>query len=276
MKLGAHVSAAGGIDKAIDRAAKMGAETIQIFGSPPQSLRPPSHTQQSTDSFKLKAKEKKISPIFLHAPYLINLATPKQSHLEISINSLMAALNLAKDLDAEGVIFHTGSSLGADFESVQGQVVQAIKKILSATSGAKLIIENSAGAGGTVGDNPAEIGAIIKAVGSARVATCLDTQHAFASGYDLSGEPGIRKMISDWETHIGLDKVIVIHANDSKVPLGSNRDRHENIGQGLIGKAGFSLMKKNGSLGELPWIIEVPGFADQGPDKENLDILKSL
>lgn len=276
MRLGAHVSAAGGIDKAIDRAALMGAETIQIFGSPPQSFRPPTHTPESITSFKLKAQEAGISPIFLHAPYLINLVTPNQSHLEVSINCLISALNLAGDLGAEGVIFHTGSSLGADFESILSQVVASVKKILSATSGPKLIIENSAGAGGTVGDSPEEIGAIIKEVDSPRLGVCLDTQHAFASGYDLTKQTGLDKLMADYSIHVGLDRLVVVHANDSKVPLGSNRDRHANIGEGLIGKSGFKLIKKNKTLASLPWIIEVPGLADKGPDKENLDLLRIL
>lgn len=186
-------------------------------------------------------------------------------------------MNLAGELGAEGVIFHTGSSLGATFDSVKSQVINALKMILSQTPlETKLIIENSAGSGGTVGATPWEIGEIIKGVNSIRLYTCLDTQHAFAAGFDLTSKEGVDKVVRDWDKFIGLEKLLAIHANDSKVPLGSHLDRHANIGEGLIGKEGFKLMKENKVLSTLPWIIETPGFDDKGPDKANLDILKSI
>lgn len=275
-RFGAHISAAGGIDRSIERAQAIGAETIQIFGSPPQSLIPPKHSAEEIGRFKEAVKKTGIGPIFLHAPYLINLATPKPDYLKTCISSLTLALRLAETIGSEGVIFHTGSSGERSFEEVLTQVVTAIKQVISNTSSASLIIENSAGAGGTVGDRPEEIGAIIKGVDSSRVKTCLDTEHAFASGYDLRTDLGIGAMLADWDREIGLDRLVVLHANDSKIPLGGNRDRHENIGEGLIGRDGFRLMKENEVLGRLPWILEVPGFADAGPDKDNLDILRSL
>lgn len=276
MRIGAHVSAAGGIDRAIERAVAIGAESIQIFGSPPQSLIPPQHSPESIENFKHQAVVENISPVFLHAPYLINLATPKADYLKTCIGALTTAMKLAEDLGAQGVIFHTGSSGERPFEDVTEQIALAIKEIIGSTSTTELIIENSAGAGGTVGDRPEEIGAIIRAVGSNLVKTCLDTQHAFASGYDLTTGEGVGAMVADWDREIGLARLVVIHANDSKVPLGGNKDRHENIGQGLIGKVGFGHLKKNPALAELPWIIETPGFTDQGPDKHNIDLLRSL
>lgn len=274
---GAHVSAAGEIHLAVDRALAIGAESIQIFGSPPQSFNPPKHTPEQIKQFRDKLKTSGIGPVFLHAPYLINLATPKSDHLAISTQTLVLAMKLAGELGAEGVIFHTGSSLGATFDSAKDQVISALKEILRLTpSKTKLIIENSAGSGGTVGHTPGEIGELIKGVDSIRLYTCLDTQHAFATGFDLTNKLGVDRMISDWDKFIGLEKLVAIHANDSKVPLGSKRDRHANIGAGLIGRGGFKLMKENNILNKLPWIIEVPGFENKGPDKANLDILKSL
>jgi deoxyribonuclease-4 len=277
MKIGAHISAAGGIDLAIDRAVLMGSDTIQIFGSPPQSLLPPKHTEESLAKFRDKAKKSQIKPIFLHAPYLINLASPKPSHAEVSIKTLILALDLVSSLGAEGVIFHTGSALTSKFEDVKDQVAQAMSRILKTSSGsAKLIIENSAGGGESVGDEPSEIGFFIKSLRDPRLTTCLDTQHAFATGYNLTKKDEVSRLVEDIDREIGLDRLVALHANDSKVPLGSRRDRHENIGQGLIGKEGFALLKKDPALSKLPWIIEVPGFADKGPDKENLEILRSI
>lgn len=274
---GAHVSAAGGIHLAVDRALSIGAECIQIFGSPPQSFNPPKHTPQQLQQFRDKLKTSGIGSVFLHAPYLVNLATPKPAHLAISTQTLVLAMNLAGELGAEGVIFHTGSSLGTTFDSVKSQVINALKMILSQTPlETRLIIENSAGSGGTVGATPWEIGEIIKGVNSIRLYTCLDTQHAFAAGFDLTSKEGVDKVVRDWNKFIGLEKLLAVHANDSKVPLGSHLDRHANIGEGLIGKEGFKLMKENKVLSTLPWIIETPGFDDKGPDKANLDILKSI
>lgn len=277
MIIGAHISAAGGIDKAIDRAVLMGAPTIQIFGSPPQSLLPPNHTEESLANFRDKAKKSLITPIFLHAPYLINLASPRQTHVEVSIKTLILAMRLANKIGAEGVVFHTGSALKAKFEDVKVKVAQAMGKILQETTGqTKLIIENSAGGGESVGDEPSEIGYFIKSLRDDRLATCLDTQHAFATGYDLTKKDEVTRVLTDLDREIGVDRLVVIHANDSKVPLGSRRDRHENIGFGLIGKAGFSNLKKDRDLSKLPWIIEVPGLTNKGPDKENLEILRSI
>lgn len=277
MKFGAHVSAAGGIDKAIDRASAMGAQCIQIFGSPPQSFNPPNHTLESIACFKLKASEANVTPVFLHGVYLINLATPNPDALVRSIDSLTRALALSEQLGAVGVIFHTGSSLGASFEDVSSRVSKSIAQVLEAVPGpTKLIIENSAGMGGSIGSKMSEIGKIINLVGSDRVAMCLDTQHAFAAGWDLTTPAGIDSLIVEIGREVGLERLVAVHANDSKIPLGGGKDRHENIGRGEIGENGFKLMKANEVLNKLPWVIEVPGLEDKGPDQANLDLLKSL
>ncbi|MEX1061749.1 MAG: deoxyribonuclease IV [Patescibacteria group bacterium] len=277
LKVGAHVSIAKSLDLAIDRASKIGADCIQIFGSAPQSWQPFIFPLEQVDLFLNKKEEQGIGSVFLHAIYLINLASDNPYILGSSIGSLEQYLKFGKVIGAEGVIFHVGSHKGRGFPAVAEQVVEALRQILLRTDGAgKLILENSAGAGGVIGAKFLELGKIIKSVNSPRVAVCLDTAHAFESGYDFKTKDGLNKSLKEFDLQVGLEKLICIHANDSKTPLGSNRDRHANIGEGEIGLAGFKNIVNHSDLKELPFIIETPGFDGEGPDRQNIEILKGL
>jgi deoxyribonuclease-4 len=303
INIGAHVSIAGSLDLAIDRAAAIGASCVQIFGSAPQQWQSVVYPLEQIGEFNRKREEAGIAPVFLHSIYLINLASENHFILGNSIASLVQYLKLGKLIGAEGVIFHTGSHRGRGFESVAGQVAEALSQILSQTEGmGKLIIENSAGAGGIIGSKFAEIGFLVKAVNSPRLAVCLDTAHAFESGYNLSGaiiarsgeagpsdlrtKSGLTRTLEEFDKEIGLEKLVVIHANDSKTPLGSNRDRHENIGEGEIGLAGFREIVNHPALKDLPFVIETPGFpakggsasggGQHGPDRKNIETLRAL
>lgn len=276
-QIGAHVSTAGGLDKAIDRAVAMGANAIQIFGSSPQSWarRTPSEAQIAT--FRSKAQAAKIAAIFIHGAYLINLATANPDNLAKSEASLIADLRLASQIGASGVVFHVGSHKGAGFEQVCEQVTRSMKRILDETpDDTWLIIENNAGQGQQIGATFAEVGALIKAVGSPRVKVCLDTCHAYSSGYDIATVEGLAATLAEFDREIGVNNLVVIHANDSKAPFRSGIDRHENIGKGHIGAEGFRVLLHDAVLRCRPFILEVPGFANEGPDKENIDILNSL
>jgi apurinic endonuclease APN1 len=155
-------------------------------------------------------------------------------------------------------------------------VVEYVERIIEHTAEASLILENAAGMGGAIGSKFAELGTIIREVGSDRVKVCLDTQHSFAAGHDVKTRPGLDKMLEEFDRDVGLDRLIAIHANDSKCPLGGGIDRHENIGDGHIGLDGFENLLTHPALAEIPFLLEVPGFDDQGPDKKNVEILKSL
>jgi len=277
MKIGAHVSTAGGLDRAIDRALAIEAEAIQIFGSPPQSWqrRPPPPAQ--VEAFQAKAREKGVGPTFIHGPYLINLATDNPQNLARSKESLIADMHLSAQIGALGVIFHIGSHKGLGMEPFFGQVVQALEHVLAhSPQEVWLILENSAGMGGQIGDRFSELGALIRAVGSPRLKVCFDTQHAFASGYDVATTAGLQATMDEFEREIGLERLVVIHANDSKCPLRGGKDRHENIGEGYIGRQGFEVILSYPAFRELPFLLEVPGFAGEGPDLENVRILRSL
>ncbi len=221
----------------------------------------------------LRLEKAGIDLVFLHSIYLINLASKNPYILGNSIGSLVQYLKFGKAIGAEGAVFHVGSHKGRGFEKVAEQVVEAMNQILLRTKGCgKLIIENSAGAGGVIGSSFKEIGLIVKALNSPRIAVCLDTAHAFEFGYDIRTKKGLDDAMKEFDREIGLEKLVLIHANDSKTARGSNRDRHENIGKGKIGLEGFRGIVSHPDLRDLPFIIETP----PGSDKDDIETLRSL
>lgn len=277
MQIGAHVSSSNSIEKSIERARELGAETLQLFASAPQSWRTAVHGDTACAAFRQSATDCGIDNAFLHAIYLINLAASDPAHLHRSIGSLTLALQTAGRIGARGAVVHTGSHKGAGFESVLPQIAGAIHDVLNDTpSDTWVILENSAGMGGSIGSSFAELGSIIREVGSGRVRVCLDTCHALAAGYEIRTPEGLEATLSEFEREIGLDRLAVIHANDSKVDLGGGKDRHENIGEGFIGVEGFTTMMSHPVFAELPLILEVPGFEGGGPDQRNIQILREI
>jgi deoxyribonuclease-4 len=279
MIIGAHVSAAGGISKAIDRGADIGAEAVQIFGSSTRSWRFKALTGAEAEDFRTKNADAGMSPPFLHAIYLINLGNANPDNVEKSVTSLVNYMRLADQIGAGGVIFHPGSHGGAGYDGVFQQVVDSIKLVLDQTpEGPLLCLENMAGMGQHIGAKFSELGEVLKAVDSPRLGICLDTQHAFAAGYDLTNPEGVAGMIEEFDRDIGLDRLAAVHANDSKRACGSGVDRHDNIGEGLIGEEGFTNIMSHPAFGEVPFFLEVPGFGEKrgGPDKPNVDILKAI
>jgi deoxyribonuclease-4 len=277
MKVGAHVSASGGLAKAFDRALAIGAETIQIYGSAPQSWRVTEHSDADVERFRARGAETGIQPVFIHGAYLVNLGTADPTLLSRSVGSLKFSLKLCSRIGAGGLIFHIGSHKGSGFEAVLGQIVDSVRAALDATpDDARLILENSAGMGGSVGSKFSELGAILRQVDSPRVKVCLDTQHSYAAGYDVASAEGLEATIEEFEREVGLDALVALHANDSKIPLAGGVDRHENIGEGQIGRDGFLTIMRHPAFRAVPFILEVPGFERKGPDKENVDILREL
>ncbi len=273
--VGAHVSTAGGLHLAFDNAQKIKAECSQIFLSAPLQWRMIDYSEADVDHFLEKQTETKIGPNFVHGIYLINLATDNEDNLKKGIDWLIWSQKTCHKLGLMGTNFHLGSHKGQGFPAVQKKVEDALAIILKNTPEVDLILENSAGA--AIGGKFTELGALIKSLQDPRLKVCVDTQHAFASGYDLRSKEGIEKALEGLDAEVGLDRVVMIHANDSKTELGSGVDRHENIGQGLIGKTGFKLLLNHPQLKHLPFVLEVPGIdGKSGPDKENIEILKSL
>ncbi len=275
--IGAHVSSSGGLWTAIERGIAIEADAIQIFGSAPQTWRKTKHTPEAFERFRTARAEALLRAAWLHCIYLPNLAAEDDEMWEKSIDCVINALTVADGAGAEGVVLHTGSHFGKGVEAVLPRVAAAFERIFAEAPGdALLALENAAGQGGTIGKSFTELGLIVKAVPEPRLAVCIDTCHAFAAGYDLAHEEGMQQMLAEIDQEVGLDRLAVMHANDSKMELGSTRDRHENIGEGHIGSDGFRNILATPQLQRLPMILEVPGFEDKGPDLENVRRLKAL
>ncbi len=277
MRIGAHVSTSGGVDKGVERAAELGAESIQVFSGAPQAWRRKVYSTAEVDAYKDRLAETGIGPVFIHGLYLINLASSNPDFLAKSYDALVTEMRSASLIGARGVIFHLGSHKGAGYEACFEQVVEYVRRVIAATpEDAWLILENSAGMGGAIGSKFAELGRIIRESGSDRVKVCLDTQHTFASGYDVKTRAGLDKVMQEFDREVGLDCLVAVHANDSKCPLAGGIDRHENIGEGHIGRDGFLNMLSHPAFADVPFLLEVPGFDNDGPDKRNVDILRGL
>jgi deoxyribonuclease-4 len=281
VKIGAHVSTAGGLHTAFERAAAIGAECVQVFESAPQQWGTARLDDAQVQEFRDRRDASGITPVFIHGKYLMNLASADAKIFKTSASTLRSSLNIAGRIGARGVIFHTGSHKGLGLDTVFEQICEAATNVLAETpEDTWMIFENSAGGGGTIGSNFADLGQIIKRIDSPRAKVCIDTCHAFASGYDLSTKEGVATVVKHIDAEIGLSNVAAIHCNDSKGALGSGRDLHENIGEGKIGRDGFAALVAHPALADLPFLLEVPGYkidgAGKGPDKPNIDRLKEL
>ena len=277
MKIGAHVRSGGGVQNAIENALAMGAETIQIFSGAPYAWKRKKYTEAEVEAYKKRVEETGIEPAFIHGLYLVNLASSDDALLARSHDALVGDMKAASLIGAKGVIFHIGSHMGAGYDAKLSQVVDYVRKVVDNTpDDAWMILENAAGMGGAIGSKFAELGTIIRESGSDRVRVCLDTQHAFAAGHDLRTRAGLDKMFEEFDRDVGLERLVAVHANDSKIALGGGVDRHANIGEGEIGRDGFVNILSHPSFAEIPFLLEVPGIEDHGPDKENVEILKSL
>jgi deoxyribonuclease-4 len=208
----------------------------------------------------------------------MNFGSQDAAILEKSVTSLTNYLRWADRLGAKGTIFHVGSHLGLGFEAVLPQMCRLLKQALDeAENESGLVLENNAGVGNCCGRNFGELGAIIRGLDSdPRVSVCIDTCHAFAMGYDIATPAGCEAAMAEFEREIGLERLVAVHANDSKTPLGGIRDRHENIGDGLIGYGGFKAVMAHPAFAGIPFLLEVPGMDKKGPDAENINRLKRI
>ena len=275
-KIGAHVSTAGGLWTAFGRAKEIGADCIQIFGASPRTWQTKLPNEDEINKFKEEGKRTGIGPAYLHASYLVNLGSPNPELVSKSIRNLSDHLKIAELIGAAGLIFHIGSSTGMDKEKSLNQAISGMKKVLANVPGKSfLVMENTAGGGEKIGKTIEELAFIFKKIGSKRVKICLDTAHAFESGIVKYDAGNIKAFANRVDKEIGLENVVAIHANDSKTLWNSHNDRHENIGEGYVGLPGFKALAKEKRLWDKAWLLEVPGFDNNGPDKRNIKILKS-
>ncbi len=276
--LGAHVDSKGGLHLAFERAAAMGADAIQVHPTPPNYWGSPKLDDDRVARFQEAFEKAGKPPYFFHAVYLINLAGDDVTMRQRSESTLAGYLAAADRLGIGGVIFHTGSHKGAGFEARLPQMREHLLRVMERADPktSRLLIENNAGLGGCVGARFEEIAALLEAVDDPRAAVCFDTCHAFASGYDLRTPEDAARTISELDSVVGLERVVAIHCNDSQTGLGSQRDRHANIGVGEIGEEGFRALLHDPRLAAMPFILEVPGLDGQGPDAANMEVLRRL
>ena len=277
MQLGAHVSTSGGIHTAIDRIEAIGGDCVQIFTQSPRAWRPTNHDPANFERFKERRAEAGIGGVVCHAVYLINLASPNDELYEKSVAALENTVDVASGIEADGVVFHVGSHQGAGFEVSLKRVVPALRKALKRCAGATwLLIENTAGTGDTIGRSIDELAALYDALDAHEwLGICLDSCHLYASGYDVTNRGELDRLLGEVDQRIGLERLRALHVNDSKAPLGSNRDRHDNIGDGLIGEE-LGVFLSHPKLQGLPAYLEVPGTDGHGPDAEQVRKLKEL
>jgi deoxyribonuclease-4 len=277
VQLGAHVSTSGGIHTAIDRIEAMDGDCVQIFTQSPRTWRPTNHDPANFERFKERRAEAGIGAVVCHALYLINLASPDDEIYEKSVAALENTVDVACAIDADAVVLHVGSHLGSGFEAGLERAVPALRKALKRCSETTwVLMENSAGAGGTIGRSIDELAALYHALdGHERLGICLDSCHLYVSGYDVTKPAELDRVLAEVDERIGLDRLRVLHANDSKAPLGSNRDRHDNIGAGLLGED-IGVFLAHPKLQKLPAFLEVPGKDGHGPDAEQVRKLKEL
>jgi deoxyribonuclease-4 len=281
------VSSSGGISKAIGRGADLGCHSLQVFTHNPRTWRPINHTDAEVDAFRAAAADAGMGPLVSHGLYLINLgapdrevptgppgkpATATRNIYRSSVESLVQHLEIGARLGLDGVVLHVGSSKGSTREEAIARIGEGIREALETASGdCHVYLENTAGAGDTIGRSFEQLRAVADAVGHpGRLNFCLDTQHLFASGYPIHEEGGVERVLEEWDDVVGLDRLRCLHLNDSKTAFGSNRDRHENLGDGEIGEEGLRRVLGHPALQGLPAILEVPGMDGSGPDAENM------
>ncbi len=254
----------------------MGGEAVQVFTQSPRTWRPTNHDPANFARFKERRKEAGIKAVVCHALYLVNLASPEDEIYKKSVAALQNTVDVACAIEADAVVFHVGSHLGAGFEAGLERVLPALAEALERCSDTTwLLMENSAGAGGTIGRSIDELATIYERLDRhPHLGVCLDSCHLYVSGYDVTDRAALDAVLGELDQKIGLDRLRALHVNDSKAPLGSNRDRHDNIGEGLLGEQ-LGVFLGHPKLQELPALLEVPGKG-HGPDADEVRKLKEL
>ena len=277
MLIGAHVSTAGGLVRALERAEERGAESMQIFNQSPRAWRPTKYSEDDFAAFHERLKDSPVKSVYIHAVYLINVASDDPEVCRKSLTSLTHALSVGDGIGADGVIVHPGSSKGQAPAPTFKKLGKAVKAALKQTGSTPLLFENTAGAGFTIGRTFEELARVIDVSGGGeRLGVCLDSCHLLASGYEVRNAAAFKAVVDEYDNVVGLDRLRALHLNDSKVPLGSNVDRHANLGEGELGEAGIRVFLREKRFKGLPVLVEVPGPDGHGPDKGQLDIAKRL
>jgi deoxyribonuclease-4 len=284
LKIGCHVSIAGGIEKSVIRAKKLGINTMQIFSKNSLTWKGRTYTTAEINHFQKNLMQANIHPVFVHASYLINLASPNETVYRKSIDAFFEEMKRTELLLADWyqpyLIVHPGSHRGSGEKVGLNRIIKALNDILEKSNALKfrtiILLENTSGAGSSLGHTFLQLRNIMRGINSKQnMGICLDTCHAFAAGYNLANKEGIKRMEEDLEKFIGWEKLKVIHLNDSRYPLGSRKDRHMHIGEGYIGKSGFRTIINHPSWKNIPFILETPKKKEED-DRRNISLVKKM
>jgi len=280
VRIGAQVRAGTTLLPALVRAEEIGADVVQVFTQSPRAWKPTQYSPEVLAAYRVAASaHPSVSATYCHATYLINLAGHDPEMLRRSRDCLHANLAVAREMGALGLVLHIGSHLGRGFQSCLPQVVDLLLAALASGSPEQrcpIVLENAAGAGGTVGRSLDELAAVLeRADAGANLGICIDTQHLWASGFAFDTPESADRLVAALDGAVGLERLVCLHVNDSKVELGANRDRHENLGAGTIGERGLAAVLGHPALQGLPAILEVPGEG-HGPRAEDIAAARRL
>jgi deoxyribonuclease IV len=277
MLIGAHVSTAGGLDKAIERGTELGCESTQIFNQSPRMWRPTKYGPDDFAAFREAMAGAPVEAVVIHAVYLINCATKDKDLRKKSLASLTHALRIGDGIDAAGVVLHPGAQKGEPLGPSMKRAAKVIAAALEDSDSCPLLLEQTAGHKGLLGRDFDETAELIELAGSGkRLGLCLDSCHLFVQGFDVTDEAHLKKVVDEADAKVGLDRLQCLHVNDAAAPLGSCRDRHANLGKGEMGKQGLAAFLSEPRFEGLPATLETPGPKRKGPDKREVQEAKRL
>ncbi len=277
MLIGAHVSPAGGPANAVARGVERGCDAIQIFNQNPRAWKPTIYSDEQVADFRDAMASSRVEALLIHAVYLLNAATTDKEMRDKTRTSLIASLRAGDALGARAVVLHPGSALAGKVPPAIKRAGKVIAQALAESETCALHLENTAGTGGTLGRSFRELAELIDAAGgSPRLGLCLDSCHLFASGYDIRTEESLSHVLDECADLVGLDRLGSLHLNDSQTPLGSNRDRHADVGEGEIGRRGCSVFLSEPRFAGLPCVLETPGPEGNGPTRAQITLTRRL
>lgn len=277
MLIGAHVSPAGGLEQAVLRGRERGCRAIQIFSQSPRRWRPTAHSEEDFARFVQARADSEIEAVLIHAVYLLNCASEDPEIADKSLAALTHSLRVGDAIGAHAVVLHPGSAKTGAVQPAITRAGAVIAEALAESEHCPLHLENTAGAGGTLGRSFEELAQIVDAAGAhARLGLCLDSCHLLASGFEVRRPDALRNVLDRCVSLVGVGRLGSLHLNDSQSPLGSNRDRHANLGQGELGREGCATFLSEPRFDGLPCVLETPGENRQGPDRRAIELAETL
>jgi deoxyribonuclease-4 len=276
MLIGAHVSTAGGLDKAVERGVEIGCEAIQIFHQSPRMWRPTRYSDEDFERFRDEFESSSLESVVIHAVYLINCASKEREIRAKSIASLTHALQVGTGIGAAGVVLHAGARKGEPHRPSMKRAAKAIAKAIADSERCPILLENTAGTQGPLGRNFDELAELVELLdGDKRIGICLDSCHLLASGFEIRDADSLTDVVDEFDAKVGIDRLSCLHVNDSKIPLGGNRDQHAHLGKGELGERGIATFVSEPRFDDLPALIET-GRDGNAPDRAAVDAARRL